>query len=361
MGSIAKHFSKTYIFEDKPLFGLDIGHDTLRVMQFDKSQADGLHLKGYGSMAFDPSAVEDGVVVKPELIAKAVLDLFHKGLIGDISTNRVAVSLPASHAFTRIVQLPAMGVKDIADAVLAEAEQYIPAAIDDLYLDYTTLRENEEGMEVFLVAMPKKIVDSYLTLTRLMGLEAVLFDTTIGATAQLFSYDKKSNIPSVLIDFGAKNTDITVFNHGLVVTGTVAFGGDDITAVMVRTLGVTPQEAVALKSEYGLSPSAVQKQLHHSLEPSLNQLVKEIRRTVRYYEQRYVKEPPIGQVIVTGGSANMPGLVSYLTEALRLPVRSFDPASHVEFGLLRPFLNAERTSFVTVAGLASFDPSEVFA
>jgi type IV pilus assembly protein PilM len=350
----------TYFFEDKPLFGLDIGHDTLRVMQFDMGHKIP-RLKGYGSIAFDSSAIEDGVIVKPELIAKVAVSLFHKELIGDISSNRVALSLPAARAFTRAVRLPKMSTKDIDDAVQTEVEQYMPTHGDELYFDYTPLREDSEGIEVFVVAMPKKIVDSYLVLTRMMGLEPVLLDTAIGASAQLFAHDKQSDIPSVLIDFGAKSTDITVFDHGLVVTGTVAFGGDDITATIARSLRVTPREAIMLKSKYGLSPSVVQKQVLAAMDSSLELLLKEIRRTIRYYEQRYIKEPAIGQVVTMGGGANMPGLSDYLTERLRLPVRSFDPATHIDFGHLHPFYNADRMSYVTVAGLAATNPAEVFS
>ena len=350
----------TYFFEDKPLFGLDIGHDTMRVMQFDMVHKTP-HLRGYGAVTFDPSAVNDGVIVKPELIAKAAVNLFKKDLIGDISTNRVAVSLPASKAFTRAVQLPKMNEKDIAEAVQTETEQFIPAHVEDMYIDYTTLHEDENGLEVFVVAIPKKIVDSYLTLTQMMGLEAVLLDTAIGASAQLFAQDKQSDIPSVLVDFGAENTDLTIYNHGLVVTGTVPFGGDDITTSIVRMLNVTPREAIMLKSKYGLSASAVQKQMIHAVESSLEQLMKEIRRTVRYYEQRYTTEPPIGQIVLMGGGANMPGLTDYLTERLRLPVRTFDPASHIEFGHLKPFYTADRMSYVTAAGLAVTNPAEIFA
>ena len=352
--------SKTYFFEDKPLFGLDIGHDALRVMQFELGRRVP-RLKGYGSIVFDPSAIADGVIVKPELIANAAKTLFNKGLIGDISTDRVAVSLPAARALTRAVQLPKMSPKDIDEAVQTEAEQYIPASTDDLYLDYTTIREDDDGMEVFVVAIPKKIVDSYLLLTRMLGLEAVLFDTAIGASAQLFAREKQSDIPSVLVDFGAESTDITVFNHGLVVTGTVAFGGDDTTGSIARTLHVTPREAIMLKSKYGLSASVVRKQVLTAMEPSLELLIKEIRRTIRYYEQRYTKEPPIGQVVTMGGGANMPGLADYLTERLRLPARTFDPAAHIEFGHLHPFYNADRMSYVTAAGLAVTNPAEIFA
>jgi type IV pilus assembly protein PilM len=355
-----KKNQKTYFFEDKPLFGLDIGHDALRVMQFDMGHKTP-KLKGYGSIEFDQKAVVEGVIIKPELIAQSVTKLFKEGLVGEIDTDRVAVALPASRTFTRAVQLPKMSAKDVDAAVYTEAEQYIPISTDNLCMDYTLIREDAAGIEVFVVAIRRDIVNSYLTLTRMLGLEAVLFDSAIGASARMFSYDKLSKIPSVLVDFGAKSADLTVFNKGLVVTGTVAFGGDDITDVLVKTLHVTPHDAVAIKSKYGLSASAYQKQVVAALEPSLELLLKEVRRTIRYYEQRYDKEPSIDQVVTMGGGANMPGLVEYLTERLRLPARTFDLTEHVESSHLHPIYRADHMTYVTAAGLAVTDPKEIFA
>ena len=351
--------SKTYFFTVKPLFGLDIGLDRLRVIQLDTSHKTP-KLEGYGSIAFDPSAIIDGVIVKPDLIAKVVVKLFKSELVGDITTNRVAVSLPTSRALTSIIKIPHMTAKDIDDAVRTEAEQYIPISTDNLYLDYIALREDKYGVEFFVVAMPKKIVDSYLILTRMLGLEAVLFDTAIGASARLFAKDARSEIPSMLVDFGAESTDITVFSHGLVVTGTVVFGGDHIIKTIAKTLHLPPHEATVFKNKYGLSVNVYQKQIRAAMEPSLELLIKEIRRTIRYYEQRYTTEPRIGQVIVMDGGGNMPGLVEYLTERLRLPARTFDPAFYIEFGELHTFIKADHMSYATAVGLALTNPMEIF-
>lgn len=352
---------KTFFFEDRPLFGMDIGHGMLRVMQVDLKKYKTPRLKGYGSITFDPKAIVNGVVEKPEIVAQAVAALFKKELVGDITTNRVAVSLPASRALTRVARFPKMSDEDIADAVLTEAEQNIPAHIDSLYYDYATLREDQDGLDIFLVAIPRSIVDSHLTLMRMLGLEAVLFDTTIGASARLFMRDKHSAIPSVLIDFGADDTYITIFNQGLVVTGTVAFGGDDITAAISKTLSVSTAEATMLKSQYGLSASPVQKQVVAAVDSCLGLLLKEVRRTIRYYEQRYTKEAPIGQIVIMGGGANLPGLAEYLTDHLRLATRPFDPSPYIDFGHLHPFYTADLMSYVTAAGLALTDPKEIFA
>lgn len=359
MGSTNK-VSETYFFEDKPLFGLDIGRNMLRVAQLDLGHKMP-RLKGYGAVTFDPSAIVDGVIVKPEIVSKAALGMFKKTLIGDISTSRVAASLPASHAFTRAMQLPKISPEDIAEAVQAEAEQYIPGHAENLYLDYSIVREDEDGIEAFIVAMPKKIVDSYLVLTRMLGLEAILFDTSIGASARLFSLDPQSTMPTLLIDFGTDSTDITVFNHGIVVLGTAAFGGDDITRAISQKLNISISEALILKSRYGLSASSAQSQMLDALEPALDLLTKEIRRTIRYYEQRYIKELPIAQVVTMGGGANMPGLTDYLTDHLRLSTRTFDPAPYINFGHLKHFYTADRASYVTAAGLALTNPAEIFA
>jgi type IV pilus assembly protein PilM len=350
--------TKTYFFEDKPLFGLDIGHDSMRVMQFAMGHKKP-RLTGYGSIAFNESAVVDGVIVKPELIASAAMKLFKSELVGDITTNRVAVSLPASRTFSRAVQLPRMNAKDMEESVHTEAEQYIPISPDNLCMDYTPIHEDADGVEMFVVAIPRDIVDSYLTLMRMLGLEAVMFDTAIGASARMFSYDKLSSVPAVLVDFGADSADLSVFNHGLVVTGTVGFGGDDITDLVAKSMHISPDEAVAIKSKYGLSAGNYRKQVLSALEPSLGLLLKEIRRTIRYYEQRYPKEPPIGQVVTMGGAANMPGLVDYLTENLRLPARTFDLTAYVELNHLHPIYQADHMTYITAAGLAVTDPTEI--
>lgn len=353
--------SGPFFFKDKPLFGLDIGHRTLRVMQLEPTRGKP-RLKGYGSIAFDPSAVEDGVIVKPELIAKPANKLFRQHLIGDISTKRVAVALPASRAFARTAHFPNMSSADMLEAVRTEAEQNIPAPIDELFLDYSIRRSDENGCEVFVVGIRQDIVNSYLLLTRLLGLEAIMLETTIGASAELFALDKQSDIPTVLVDFGGKDTDITIFNKGLVVTGTVAFGGDDVTEIIQKTLNVPEDEAVVLKSKYGLGQhNKIQRMINKSLEPSLQQLLKEIRRTIRYYEERYPNEEPIGQVMVMGGGSNIPGLSEYLTGLLKLPTRPFDPGAHINFEHLKPFYDADRLSYVAVAGLAVTNPRKVFA
>jgi len=347
------------LFEDKPLFGLDIGHGKVRVMQLNADKHR-LKLIGYGETTFDPSAIKDGVIVTPEIIAAAVLDLFQHHLIGDITTTSVALSVPIAQAFTHSMETPKLSDKELAEAVQNEAEQYIPAALEDLYLDYMRAGTDNDQTSVFIVAMPKRIIDSYLVLSRLLGLETVAIQTSSGAGAHLFARDKQSDIPSLLIDFGSNSADIPVYDHGPAISGTVACGSELLTAAIAKELNVTEKEATLIKAKYGLGLSKKQDQLEKALTPTLSLLIKEIKRTVRYYEEHAHDKRKISQVVIAGGGANMPGITDYLTSNLRMAVRAFDPTTYIDFGHLQPFNVTERMSYVTAVGLACTDPKAVF-
>src|SRR5688572_8958360 len=141
-------------FHDKPLFGLDIGYGSLKVMQLAEAPAKApltsRRLMGYGTAKFDIAALKDGVIVKPEVIAKAAHDLFQHHLIGNITTRRVSMALPAYRTFTRSLQLPKLQPKELEEAVRLEAEQYISTPLEDLYLDYQAIQDNPETTEIFM-------------------------------------------------------------------------------------------------------------------------------------------------------------------------------------------------------------------
>src|SRR4051812_41164148 len=93
-------------YRDEPIFGLDIGHSSLKAMQIDKSAGVQSVVLGYGIGTFAPEAIQNGEIVKPEIIAAAVHELFEKNLFGSITSRRVACSLPTSHTFSRPMRLP---------------------------------------------------------------------------------------------------------------------------------------------------------------------------------------------------------------------------------------------------------------
>jgi type IV pilus assembly protein PilM len=145
----------SYFFKDKPIFGLDIGHGSLKVMQIDQSSKKA-RVIGYGSATFDGNAIKDGVVMDHAAVAKATFELFKNRLIGDITTNRAVVAIPSYRTFSRLITLPPLTGKDLHEAVTMEAEQYIPMPLEELYLDYKIVNRDAEKVDLFAIAVPAR-------------------------------------------------------------------------------------------------------------------------------------------------------------------------------------------------------------
>jgi type IV pilus assembly protein PilM len=351
------------LYKDKPLFGLDIGTSSIKVMQI--SETKNKHKKqqvlGYGSIRYDSEAVVEGIIKDPELVAKAVKELFESGIIGEITTRRVALAIPVSKAYSRVMNLPRMSKKELDEAIRLEAEQYIPVALDDLYLDYLITSQTKDNTELLVSAAPKMLVDSYMVVADLLGLEVVLIEPTIASSGRLVGNAEDSDIPTILVDFGSLSVDITIFDKQLIVTGTLPGGGDTFTDLIAQKLDVSKQVAYTIKTKYGLNVSKKQPEIQEALDPILSSLIKEIKKMIRYYSDRSdQKNRKIGQVITMGGGANLPGLSEYLTNELRLPARMCSPWTNLDFDKLQPPSESEKTMYITAAGLGLIIPKEVF-
>jgi len=343
------------------MFGLDIGHSTMKAMEVSKLPGKSATVTGYGLSQFDPTAVVNGEIVKPEVIAQAAHQLFEKNMVGRIDSARVACSLPTAHTFSRPMSNPPMDHHDIVEAIHLEAGQYIPVPIDNLYLDYEITHQDDKGIELLLVATSRKIVDSYLNIFEALHLEPVAFEPSISAASRLLQIGGKANSePSILVDIGSVTTDIAVFDRTMLVSSTLNSGGDTITNSLTKSLHLSNEQAVALKAEFGISYSEKQQRIVDALKPQLNTLVREIEKSIRYYSERASKSGvQIARVITVGGGAVMPGLNHYLSKELRLPCENFNPWDQISFGALTPPSDPDRSMFITAAGEAMLDPTEV--
>lgn len=352
--------SSSHFFKDKPLFGLDIGSSSIKVMQLE-TEGKKTKVRGYGATSYNPDVIKDGIINDYKTLAAAIYEMFEHKLVGEINTRRVALSVPASRTFTRSITLPLLKDSELMQAVQLEAEQYIPVPTQDLYMDYTVIERSEKELELLAVAAPRKIIDSYMVLIEMLGLEPIAMDTTILSAGRLFQQQIDINdIPTVLIDFGSSSIDITIHDKTIIVTGTIPGGGNELTSLISKGLNISEQEAHIVKTKYGLSKSKKQADIEEALKPRLETLVKEIRRMIRYHEERSSSKKKIEQVITMGGGSNMPGVSDYLTSTMRMPVRTCNPWQHLEMGKLKPPSEVEKSMYVTVAGLSLISPKELF-
>ncbi len=354
-----EEFTHTPVFyRNKPVFGMDIGYSSIKVMEVDQSGKQPM-ITGYGYSTFDSKCMKNGVIVDHEALAKSIYELIDKGLVGKLTTRRVVSAVAVGRSFNRILTLPTMSRGDLDEAVRLEAEQYIPVPIDDLYIDYQIGEQKDDMTEVLVVAAPRLVIDSYLTLFQVLGLEAAAVETSINAGTRLVMHAESTDVPTLIIDFGSRSTDLSIFDKVLRVTGTVGSGGDHMTDAIAKKLGVTRSQAHTIKTKYGIDASKKQKQVIAAVQPILDKLVAEIKKMDRFYQDRSDSENKIEQVIILGGGANMPGLADYITDKVRVATRMCNPWLNLSFGRIQPPHQLEKTLYATAAGLALVTPDEV--
>ncbi len=349
-------------YHKRPIFGLDIGSQSIKIMQLDRHK-NKAKVVGYGSTSTTEKLISDGVITQVPETAKLVDKLLSEGLNGELTTNRVVMSIPVSHVFTRVLTLPQMSKKELHTAVELEVEQSVPLAPKDLYYDYESTKvESADEMLVRMVAVPKRIVDSYVDVCKLLRLDLALIQTNIEADAQLCMLyeDIGKNSPYIIMDVGGVSVDIGILDSTLRVTGTVDTGGERFTEAIAAALHISKPKAQSIKVSKGLNASKQQAAIQKAINPQLDEVAAEIKRIKKFYSERVQQGVDVSQIVITGGGANVPGLGDYLTNATRIPTKVSSPWSrHISFGKLEPPEHADLPRFLTAAGLALAKENEV--
>jgi type IV pilus assembly protein PilM len=345
------------------MFGLDIGSQTVKFLQLEAHHNKAI-VRAYGSTATDEKIMKDGVIINIPKAAEQVDNLLANHMNGHLTTNRVVMSIPVGHVFTRVLSLPTMSKKELDSAVQLEIEQAVPVASKNLYYDYeVTDTEDSENMLVRMVAAPREIVDSYVGVCDLLGLDLALVQTNIRADAQLcMLYENMTpGSPYIILDVGGNSIDLGILDQTLHVTGTVEEGGNSLTEAIARELHISHAKAHTAKVTKGLGAGPQQAKIKAAVSPILDKVIIEINRMIRFYQERVQEDAEITQILIVGGGANMPGLGDYLTDATHIPSRVSSPwGNHISFGKLEPPEHADLPRFLTCAGLALAHDEEVF-
>jgi type IV pilus assembly protein PilM len=183
----------------------------------------------------------------------------------------------------------------------------------------------------------------------------------MNAVGRLLTATEDGHLPTIIVDIGPAGTDIAVLEGGSIrVTGGLAIGGNTFTLDIAKKLGVTLENAHQLKVLSGLNAGPRQEKINAALKPSLERIITETRKVIRYYNERMSEEHKLEQLLVVGSGSSMPGIGEYFTNALVMPARVASPWQKLDFGKLPEPAKQFRARYITVAGLASVPPGSIW-
>jgi type IV pilus assembly protein PilM len=345
-------------YKDKPIIGLDISQTGIKVMAVDPKK---WLVLGYGSVDLDPSKVQKSLESDDAYLSENISTLLGSKLIGALPSNHVVLGVPTNRTFSRTFTIPIKAESALADAVEIEVDQYIPIPIGSLYVDYEIIERSKEQLTVIMSAVPKVLVDSCLTAVTSAGLQPVMIEPGINSIARVLEKTEEGHLPTLIVDIGPASTDIAVLDGGAIrVSGGLGLGGNTFTLDIAKKLNVALDNAHQLKVLNGLSAGPRQAKITTALQPSLQRILVEIRKVIRYYNERLSDDRKLEQVLVVGGGSNVPGIGDYFTNELVMAARVASPWQKLDFGKLPQPSKQFRPRYITVAGLASVGSKEIW-
>lgn len=334
------------------LLGIDIGTHSIKLIEIAREK-DTISLLSAGSVPTPTKALSSNVSADLEAVAFVI-----KQLVRDTGakSDRVNIALPESQVFTRVIEVPQLSNRELTSAIQWEAEQYIPLPLDQVNMDFTILRDAKTTtngkMEVLLIAAPKVLIERYMTILELADLTPMFAETEVVASSRAIAQSVK-NLKNVgLISIGAQTTEITILHGGVIAfTRSISAGGEALSRALSQSLDFTVVQAEEYKKTYGLQRNLLEGKLVVAMEPVMATILNELKRAIAFFGEKYANER-VEAMILSGGTAKLPGLVSYLTEQVAIETQIANPWVGIAKEARFAVLDAEGPTFAVAAGLA---------
>ena len=312
-----------FLSREQLVVGVDIGSHAVKVCQLKRTDK-GYAVETIGSSILPEGAVDDGALNDPEAVAKTISELF-KNL--RIKNKKVGFSISGYSVIVKKVNLNVMDDSKLEEHIMAEAEQYIPFDIEDVYLDFQDLKTNtpeSDRTDVMLVAAKKEIIDGYLEMLGNLGLQPVIVDVDGFALENTYEYNHPKNENVALVDIGASKMNINILTGGVsVVARDIVVGSRQLTDQIQNAFDLSYEEAEALKLG-NIPADEKQSQIEAIFTSTCTQWVLEIKKAIDLYHSNHPDEP-LTKLVLSGGGSKVIGLTDFLTSETSLPVELFNP------------------------------------
>lgn len=323
------------------LIGLDIGSHAIKLVEIDDGKK-GITLKNFGIIGLPREAIVDGAIKEIEIVSAAIKSLY-KNL--KITNKNVATSISGYSVIVKKITIGRREESELESTIQEEAEQYIPFDIKDVNLDYEILSPAEEvnaednqdkgqdsgQMDVMLVAAKKDIVEDYIGLLQITGLNPVVLDVDAFALQNAFEMNTENLAGCyALVNVGAEELGINVIKKGVsIFTRDSPFGGFQINEGIMTKFGVPHEEAEKIKLGGTKLEIKDRSKMEEVITSVLSGWVNEIKRALDFLVTTY-PDQTIEKIFISGGSCRIPGFQKYLEIETDIPVVELNPFSSLQ-------------------------------
>lgn len=310
------------------LLGLDIGSGTVKVLQL-KDAKGKLKIERFGMKPLPAEMIVDGAIMDGLGVVTAI-----KELAGEqkLKNKDAALSISGTSVIVKKIALPPMPEEELEKQIKFEAEQYIPFDINDVYLDFhiLTQEEGQAEMEVLLVATKKDKLNDYANAVREAGLTPKVVDVDAFAIENMYcaNYDVMPAELTALVNIGSSVTNINILKSGMsVFTRDITIGGNRYSERIQQDLGLSLDDAEAAKK--GRFPDANEAALNAAIAAVDMEVATEIARSFDYFRTT-APDDEIARVVLCGGCSKVKSLPARISEQVGLETTVANPFAKLD-------------------------------
>ncbi len=316
----------------KSVAGLDIGSSSIKMVELE-GKADNFSLVGLGFESLPDDTIIDGQIMELNVVS----DVIQKVAVNhQMQSMQVVTGVSGHSVIIKNIVLPSMSKDELEESIDWHAEEHIPYDLADVSLDYQITGQLPDSTQVLIAACKRDRIDSLRQAVQMAGMEPVVIDVDTFALQNCYEVNYQPNDSQVvtLLNIGASTMNVNI------VKGTrslfsrdITVGGSQFTDVLQRSLGLSYQQAEAMKR--GNGNGAVEGVDEKSIEPLMNNVTEivamEIQKTFDFYRATTEdNETVVQKILISGGGSKLKGLAADLSARLELPVEVLDPFRNIK-------------------------------
>lgn len=287
-------------------FGLDIGSDSIRLVQLRGSTLNKQLIK-YAYVPVDKKITRSDSRVDQQKLMQILADLVSKARL---STRNVALGLPSSKVFTTVADIEKLPSEQINKAIHYQIDAMIPTPINETKLDWVLLGDSPADpnkSEVIVTSVVNSYVENLLDQIESIGLNVISFEPDYFALCRsLIKRGENNNEGILILDIGNYGSDIAiVLNDMPRLMRNVSIGNETLIRAVAQSLSIDENQASQLIYKFGLSQDKGNNQVYQPLVSSIDSLVSEIEKSMRFFLKRY-NGIKISKIIVSGWASVLP-------------------------------------------------------
>lgn len=335
----------------RSFLAVDFGATNLKLAEFELNDSGGLMLRQYSFRSLGQEGTQEAA--REPAMLKALQDALGEK---HFRSKLVNVCAPGFNTFSKFVKLPPVDTAKVPEIIKYEAQQNVPFPLEEVVWDYQILGAAATGeLEVLLVAIKIEVVEGLFRLAESAGLRMQLVDVSTAALCNAFRY----NYPdmegcSLLLDIGAKTSNLLFFEGGNVYSRGINIGANAITQDFARETRLSFDDAEKTKIEQGfVSLGGAYEEPDNPQQAAISKIARQVmtrlhiqvNQTVQFYTKQQGGTPP-QRLFLAGGASLMPYTAEFFSEKLNLApeaVEYFNPFRNVQ---IDPDVNREELAGV---------------